>query len=348
VLAGGAASGLGMTAAGAAQQAMEGQDPTNISAGQLGANAGIGLAMSLVGLRAQRGEAAFRQASKARDSYIEALTANNKAAYDPATAPPGVSDLMAQEAALRQQLAATKSEDAQDPLKAQLLQNLATQKAALDTGTVDPGALRAAQANARPGGAPSANGGQTVPGGTNPAKAAPVGAATPPQAPAPAGSSDAGKTNAPDSGAPQQPAAPRPASTQGGAVSVPDSQGKDTEQSSGPPPSNITQFQSLKAQLRAEMSKPNVVDPELYKLTQELYRDGSTIGSGSTAAAVRQETQTGKPVGNRFHTQKAQNAIVFLEKWLAKNENNPKVAPGDRAAAQNMILDMRDALKTKP
>jgi hypothetical protein len=140
VLAGGAASGIGMTTANAAQQAMEGQDPTNISAGQLGANAGIGLAMSLVGLRAQRGEAAFRQASKARDSYIEALTA-----YDPATAPPGVSDLMAQEAALRQQLAATNGVDAQDPLKAQLLQNLAAQKAALDTGTAAPGALRAAQ-----------------------------------------------------------------------------------------------------------------------------------------------------------------------------------------------------------
>jgi hypothetical protein len=134
-----------MTTANAAQQAMEGQDPTNISAGQLGANAGIGLAMSLVGLRAQRGEAAFRQASKARDSYIEALTAYNKAAYDPATAPPGVSDLMAQEAALRQQLAATNGVDAQDPLKAQLLQNLAAQKAALDTGTAAPGALRAAQ-----------------------------------------------------------------------------------------------------------------------------------------------------------------------------------------------------------
>jgi hypothetical protein len=53
-------------------------------------------------------------------------------------------------------------------------------------------------------GAPSANGGQTVPGGTNPPEADTAGAETPPQAQAHGGTSDAGKANTPGSGAPSQ------------------------------------------------------------------------------------------------------------------------------------------------
>ena len=65
------------------------------------------------------------------------------------------------------------------------------------------------------------------------------------------------------------------------------------------------------------------------------------IGSGSTAAAVRQELASGQPVGSVYHSQKAQDNIVALQKSLDKN---PTASPGDRAAAENIIRDMTNAL----
>ncbi|MNL12229.1 hypothetical protein D3C87_1330920 [compost metagenome] len=90
------------------------------------------------------------------------------------------------------------------------------------------------------------------------------------------------------------------------------------------------------------MSKPAVSDPKLSKLIDQLYRPNAKVGSGSTAAAVRQELATGQPVGDAFHSQKAANYIQALESWLA---NNPTARPGDRAAAENIIRDMRNALR---
>jgi hypothetical protein len=49
-------------------------------------------------------------------------------------------------------------------------------------------------------------------------------------------------------------------------------------------------------------------------------------------------------VGGKFHTQKAQNMIRALKKWL---RNNPTASPGDRAAAENTIKDMENALDGK-
>ncbi|MGN0063914.1 MAG: hypothetical protein ACI379_06705 [Nocardioides sp.] len=49
----------------------------------------------------------------------------------------------------------------------------------------------------------------------------------------------------------------------------------------------------------------------------------------------------GKPTGGKWHSQKAEDKIRELEKWL---KNNPKATPGDRAAAENVIRDMQDAL----
>ena len=70
-------------------------------------------------------------------------------------------------------------------------------------------------------------------------------------------------------------------------------------------------------------------------------RDTSTIGNGSTAAAVREELRTGLPVGDKYHSQKAEDAIVFLQKWLNANQT---ALSNDRLAAENLIRDMKNAL----
>ncbi len=105
---------------------------------------------------------------------------------------------------------------------------------------------------------------------------------------------------------------------------------------------NIAAHEAYKDGLRAAMSKPAISDSALAKLIDPLYRPNTSVGSGSTAAAVRQELTTGQPVGGAFHSQKAADGIRSLEKWLTKN---PTARPGDRAAAENVIRDMSNALQ---
>ncbi len=104
---------------------------------------------------------------------------------------------------------------------------------------------------------------------------------------------------------------------------------------------NRASHEAQKRKLRQQMSKPSVDDPELQKITDSLYRPNAQIGSGSTADAIRHERATGEAVGGRFHKQKGEDSIRALEKWLDKN---PTASPGDRAAAENVILDLQNSL----
>lgn len=104
---------------------------------------------------------------------------------------------------------------------------------------------------------------------------------------------------------------------------------------------NRASHEDQKRELRRQMSKPSVDDPELQKITDSLYRPDAKIGSGSTADAIRHERATGEAVGGRFHKQKGEDSIRALEKWLDKN---PTASPGDRAAAENVILDLQNSL----
>lgn len=106
-------------------------------------------------------------------------------------------------------------------------------------------------------------------------------------------------------------------------------------------PLNRATFETYTDGLRADMARPATTDPALTSMIGKLYRPNAQIGSGSTAAAVRQELATGQPVGGAFHSQKAQDAIVALGRWL---ERNPTASAGDRAAAENVIRDMQNAL----
>jgi hypothetical protein len=99
-----------------------------------------------------------------------------------------------------------------------------------------------------------------------------------------------------------------------------------------------------KVDLRRRMGKPHAENPRLKKILEELHRtEENCVGSGSTAAAYREEVITGQPVGGKFHNQKVPEGIRRLEKWL---NNNPTARPGDRAAAENMLSDLKDALNT--
>jgi hypothetical protein len=101
-------------------------------------------------------------------------------------------------------------------------------------------------------------------------------------------------------------------------------------------------FQAYKDGLRAAMERPSTSDPGLSSIVDDLYREHASVGSGSTAAAVREELLTGQPVAGKFHSKKAADSIIRLSKWL---EKNPTALPGDRAAAENIIRDLQNALK---
>jgi hypothetical protein len=114
--------------------------------------------------------------------------------------------------------------------------------------------------------------------------------------------------------------------------------------SSNDDPTGTVQHDLYKQSLREQMGKPIVKDPDLKRLLDQQYRDAATVGSGSTAAAIRQEKVSGMPVGGAWHDQKGQNDLTALIRWLQKNQNNPDVSPGDKAAAENVIKDLREAL----
>jgi hypothetical protein len=107
-------------------------------------------------------------------------------------------------------------------------------------------------------------------------------------------------------------------------------------------PKNRAAHERDKAQYRRKMERPHAEDPELKTILKRYHKDESTVDSGSTAAALRKELLTGKPVGNKYHTQKTEQGIVELSNWL---KNNPIGRAGDRAAAENMLRDLLDAAK---
>jgi hypothetical protein len=111
--------------------------------------------------------------------------------------------------------------------------------------------------------------------------------------------------------------------------------------SAGGAAKNRASFERYVADLRRWMQRPHVEDANLQKLMRQQYRENAKIGSGSTAAAIRYERATGELVGGKSHAQKGLNDLQALKKWL---QNNPTASSGDRAAAENVIKDLEDAL----
>jgi filamentous hemagglutinin len=109
-------------------------------------------------------------------------------------------------------------------------------------------------------------------------------------------------------------------------------------------PENRAEYEKYVDSLRASMEKPNVQDENLSNIIDDLYRPNAKVGSGSTADAVRYEIATGEKVGGRGHIEKAETYSKALQDWLNKN---PQASTSDKAAAENVLKDMQNALKGK-
>jgi len=107
------------------------------------------------------------------------------------------------------------------------------------------------------------------------------------------------------------------------------------------PAHSAAQLEQLNASLRARMGRPHTTNPRLSHLMDELYRPGAKLGSGSTAAAVREELATGTKVGGKLHTEKAEGFVTAIQKWL---RDNSAASAADRAAAENVLRDLQNAL----
>jgi hypothetical protein len=96
-----------------------------------------------------------------------------------------------------------------------------------------------------------------------------------------------------------------------------------------------------KKQLRQTMPKPNVQDTKLKKIANNLYRPNAKVGNGSTADALRYEKLNGGTVAGKEHAIKARERVTNLRSWL---KNNPNASSSDKSAAEQMMLDLMDAL----
>lgn len=72
--------------------------------------------------------------------------------------------------------------------------------------------------------------------------------------------------------------------------------------------------------LREAMAKPAVKDPKLAEIVEKLYRDFPEIGSGSTAAAIRHELETGMPTKGTRHLQAGKERLNMLADWLKEQK----------------------------
>lgn len=117
--------------------------------------------------------------------------------------------------------------------------------------------------------------------------------------------------------------------------------GPKPEGNSAPSAANRAGFEKYTDGLRGSMDRPPTADPKLSGIMDEMYRPNAKVGSGSTAAAVRSERATGQPVGGRWHTQKAEEGVNRLQRWL---QANPMASSSDRAAAENVLRDLKNAL----
>ncbi|MBQ4512403.1 MAG: hypothetical protein II969_05385 [Anaerolineaceae bacterium] len=84
-------------------------------------------------------------------------------------------------------------------------------------------------------------------------------------------------------------------------------------------------------------------DNRLRTAIKELYREGSFIGDGGTADAIRFEKATGLGIGRggTTHLQKGREMVRHLEKKILRNRN---LSASDRILAQQLVDDLKKAI----
>jgi hypothetical protein len=107
---------------------------------------------------------------------------------------------------------------------------------------------------------------------------------------------------------------------------------------------NRAEFQKYTDGLRRAMGRPATTDPNLSKIMDAANKQNTKVGSGSTADALRSERLDQQRVGGKWHEQKSKDLVIRLRKWLRSNQ---MASPGDRAAAENVLRDLQNALDGK-
>jgi len=84
-----------------------------------------------------------------------------------------------------------------------------------------------------------------------------------------------------------------------------------------------------------------VKNDRLRKFVEYLYREGATVGNGSTADAIRFERATGQLLSKIGHSPKGREAIVGLERLIRTG----KLDPNDAQIARQIVNDLKSALQ---
>jgi hypothetical protein len=90
------------------------------------------------------------------------------------------------------------------------------------------------------------------------------------------------------------------------------------------------------------ITKPAVSDPNLQRIVDVLYKGNATVGTGSTADAVRYTRLTGILVGNSDHLIAAQERLNRLTTWIMSNPS--PIDPNDMDIAQMLANDLLNSL----
>ena len=94
---------------------------------------------------------------------------------------------------------------------------------------------------------------------------------------------------------------------------------------------------------RLSIEAPNVTNPKLAEIVEELFQ-GTDKVPGGTAGAVRYERMTGDLLSPAGHVQDAREIVIRLDKFL---KNNPGISVNDQSVAKHLILDLQNALGGK-
>jgi RHS repeat-associated protein len=81
-------------------------------------------------------------------------------------------------------------------------------------------------------------------------------------------------------------------------------------------------------------------DPTLRNIINDLYKDSSSFGDGGTADAIEYERATGRPIGQRYHTQKGEEYSTALRNLI----NSGRLNPQDKAIATQLLNRLQQAL----
>lgn len=87
---------------------------------------------------------------------------------------------------------------------------------------------------------------------------------------------------------------------------------------------------------------PKARNPMLHNAVNQLYRKGSFIGDGGTAAVIKFEKATGIGLGKQggTHMKKGTEMVAYLKKII----RTQSLSPGDAKLAKQLIRSLQKAM----